>query len=124
MGIESVLSKLSAPHPSVTPLPTSGVTAKPAPHKAGTPVTPQNGNVQGRWEDEPPADRGRRRLSILAKESGHPIADLLDWYQHDLDDLGSDTEVNVRAIVGDYVTRHQEYRRSIKGGGYLPVTIG
>ena len=62
--------------------------------------------------NESPSDRGRRRLAILAKESGHSLADLLDWYNSDLADLGTDTEANVRTIVGDYITRVVIYRES------------
>ncbi|CAK0752662.1 hypothetical protein CCP3SC5AM1_1900002 [Gammaproteobacteria bacterium] len=54
--------------------------------------------------------RGRRRLAILAKEHGHPVADLLDWYKDDLCDIGRDEEANIRAIVRDYITRREIYR--------------
>jgi hypothetical protein len=55
-------------------------------------------------------ENGRRRLAILARETGHSVIDLLDWYKDDLDAIGTGTEAEIRAIVGDYIKRKNIYR--------------
>jgi len=52
----------------------------------------------------------RRRLEALAQEFNHPVADLLDWYKSDLQDLGEFPMERARWIVKEYIANLESYR--------------
>jgi len=52
----------------------------------------------------------RRRLEMLAKEFNHPADDLLDWYKHDLEDLGEYPKEWAREAVTEYLRNLATYR--------------
>jgi len=58
-----------------------------------------------------PMAAGRDRLEALAAELRHPLADLLEWYAHDLDDLGTLSADAARRVVTDYLENRDTYRR-------------
>lgn len=54
----------------------------------------------------------KEKLVILANEFNWDIDDLLDWYQHDMENLGRLEFNEVRFIVKDYLTNHAANRMS------------
>lgn len=58
-----------------------------------------------------PTAAGRDRLEALAAELRHPLDDLLEWYAHDLDDLGTLSANAARGVVVDYLENRDTYRR-------------
>lgn len=60
--------------------------------------------------------RGRARLAAIARETGCPLDDLLDWYAGDLGDLGTMELQDVRDVVHDYLRNRHIYRGAINSG--------
>lgn len=53
----------------------------------------------------------RRRLDRVAEQLGADLADLLDWYQDDMQDIVSFDEPALRDIVADYAALRRHYRQ-------------
>lgn len=101
-----------------TPCNPSKESAKPAPILACTPDTadtPQNdkGEIDRKAFEERVAlaQIGRRRLVAMAREFGHSLDDLLDWYKDDMEEIGEASIDRGHTIVTEYLRNLTLYLR-------------
>jgi|GEM_PF-3913276 len=89
----------------VTPQETAGVTPKPRQDGVCTLVTPVT-------PEKTSAETAREFLADILKETGDEadLAEVLDWYAGDLDDIAHLPREQVVYMVRDYFLNHERYR--------------